>query len=270
MKKLLLIFLGFIVICVLGYCTGGHEPLFQNILNWFTQNWFAFFGILGIFLKLYQQDKNHKTQMTTLTKNLERQIAGQSATLNEQMTLEMNKMHRQFFLQKYDADTKLLLPVLLELLEDLSILESGLIFRGMWCPAAGEHRVPEFSSNDLEEKVSFAKRGNDFLLLECRIIKNCREIFCLGSKEKMSDTIEVCKEIKIYLADRKKDQISKSEQIANTITNIVAYNTTGKDLDAKTMQSCEKSLDESKEKISELYQRLDCAIEKELPGLCKE
>ncbi len=175
------------------------------------------------------------------------------------------QIRRQFFLQKNDTDAKLHLPVLLELLENLSLLESGLTFRGLHWPSKGGHRVPFFSRDDVEGQVSYAKRGNDFLLLGQLIIKNCRTIIYLVPTGKMPKTLTICKSIKEFLNEKKEGQCSKVELMARQVMLCVANSTEGKNNSRQ-----EAELDSVEKKISKFHKDLDLAIEEELPNLCNE
>lgn len=182
------------------------------------------------------------------------------------MTEDRKNIDRQFSLQKSDADTKLYLPILLELLENLNVLEYALIFHGMHCPPI-EHRVPTFSPKDEEGKVSFAKRSYDFFRVGRFIIRDCRKIMFIVPNGKLPKILDTCREIKNHLLFKEEGKKSNLEQIQLSLMNVVAENTLGTSNYPKEIELDKQKLDALREKITSFYERLEDAIEEELPAM---
>lgn len=143
------------------------------------------------------------------------------------------------------------LSVLLQLLENLQILETAMIYRGKFCYII-EHRCPTLSLHDGESDYSYAERAHLFLIKVRELIKNCREIIFLTPTKDLPQTIEIIRDIKKYL-------IQEERKTHTTLLNGIS------EQDHWDRNQC----DNYARQFNSFYQHLDDLIEKELPNLRK-
>ena len=156
-------------------------------------------------------------------------------------------------------DAKANLPILIEILEDLNILEQAYVFRGVFCPPL-EHRAPHLSDKDGDgvTNMSYAQRGRQFQLIGYRIIRNCRKVIFLTPINHLRSTLETCKDIKNFLCLKKtRDSKTHLDQQIMLLIGILPHNNIDREQEIKVFT----------EKLHQFYDALDAAIEKELPRL---
>lgn len=152
------------------------------------------------------------------------------------------------------------LPVFLQLLEDLEILEYAFIHNGCFCPLI-EHRCPSLSNDDGDGlRMSYAQRGHQFLMVGRRIIKNCRQLYFLIPQEYMLKTLPTCLKIENFLC-QKQSRNSKSHldlMITRLISSLVRQ-----DASANSEQR------EFAERLHQFHNDLETNIQEELPKFNK-
>lgn len=165
-------------------------------------------------------------------------------------------MIKTFKDNKY-KDAKDNLPVLLEILEDLNMLEQAFVFDGRLCPSI-EHRCPDLSPHDGNGlQMSFAQRGHQFRIIGQRIIRNCRKIIFLTPNGCLPYTLEICKKIKFFLAEK---ESGDSNTRLDFMINILQASLAGYPKEAVIFTQFYTAL-------REYRLQLDNHIEKELPYL---
>ena len=169
--------------------------------------------------------------------------------------LENSRRKKQ---NKYQ-DAKANLPILMEILEDLNILEQAYIFRGVFCRLL-EHRCPQLSADDVDgvNNMSYSQRAHQFRLIGYRIIRNCSKIIFLTPAGHLPKVLEVCRNIKIFFYSKKRPDSNTHLELNITILlEILQQNRMQRDSEIK----------EFTEKLHQLYADLDAAIVEELPLL---
>lgn len=169
-------------------------------------------------------------------------------------------MEKQFNLNRQVRYSEQLLPVFLEILDDLWILHEVFVFKGRYCPPI-EHRSPNLDLHDDEknEITSYAKREYAFREIGQRLIQNCRKISFLSNEEKLRKTITTCKEIKNYLTRKEK---GKKRHFDRCLISLTSY-LTEKHHDEKGL------LNEAEETLLSFRDQLEKSLEKEFPTLEK-
>lgn len=148
------------------------------------------------------------------------------------------------------------LPILLELLENLDILQMALVYKGKFCPII-EHRCPSLSPNDGEADYSYAQRAQLFFVAGRKIIKCCREVIFLTPEGDLPKTKNKLTEIKTFLMHTKPGQKSSLEKIHQELLLAIA--------EREVTDDCFSYF----EIISNFHADLDKLIELELPILRK-
>lgn len=165
-------------------------------------------------------------------------------------------------------DAKANLPILIEILEDLKILEQACVFHGAFCPLL-EHRMPEFSDKDGVDasKMSYAQRGHQFRLIGHRIIRNCSKMIFLTPEAYLPQTLEVCRNIKNFLCSKKTPNSKSNLDVQiGTLINVLSPQDPGI-VPGNIINSWRCEVKEFAEKINQFHGALEIAIEKELPLL---
>ena len=182
--------------------------------------------------------------------------------LKTQIHANSENLRREFLLQKRYQDTKDNLPVLLEILEDLHVLQQAFVFRGVFCPPL-EHRAPNLSEKDgTGLDMSYAQRTHQFYLVGLRIIKNCRKIIFLTPCTSLPETLKMCKELKNFLSSREEGKKTHLDFMTTTLTSYLG----GQSKDMRTGDLCTQF----HTKLQLFQDTLDSQIEKELPYLTEE
>lgn len=166
-------------------------------------------------------------------------------------------IYKTFQENKY-KDSKDNLPILLEILENLNILEHAFIFKGTFCPYI-EHRCPEISEKDGDgiKTMSYAQRAHQFRKVGQSIIKNCSKIIFLTPKGYLPRTKVTCKEIKDFLTYKKSShEIIKIDYLTQMLLPILS----GQILDCADFRPFH-------ERLNVLRNQLEQSIESELPSL---
>lgn len=173
--------------------------------------------------------------------------------------LQLNTEH------KYkDANNNL--PILLDILEDLSILEQAFLHNGEFCPLI-EHRCPELSAFDGDgiNTMSYAQRAHYFRMIGNKLIKNCRKIIYLTQNAHLPTVLNTCREIKDYLLFKKiPDQKSYLDYMIGVLNNSMSSKTKN---NAEIKIQNKKTINAFVEKLRAFHDKLDNAIEAELPYL---
>jgi len=128
-------------------------------------------------------------------------IALASAYMGSWMVNKHRKMQNS---HQYAKD---ILPILLEILEDIEKLKSAFIFQGRFCPEI-EHRGPGLNKEKDGDGIltmSYAQRGYQFRSIGSQIIRNCRRMVLLTPKQYLPDVLLVCSQLKDFLCERKND-----------------------------------------------------------------
>ena len=107
-------------------------------------------------------------------------------------------LDRQFSLEKRKNDVVVYAPVLLEILRDLNVLYSALVYKGRFCPII-EHRCPNITKEDPSptldntkiDSMSIAQRGFQFFSIGLRLVDNCKKIIFLAKTSFIFNTIEI-------------------------------------------------------------------------------
>jgi hypothetical protein len=155
-------------------------------------------------------------------------------------------------------DAKANLPILLEILEDLNILEQAYVFNGRFSPQL-EHREPTLSNVDGDGlKMSFAQRGHQFQMIGYRIIRNCRKMLFLTPKGHLPEVWKICGDIKKFLCSKEAPD-SKTYLDRSVIALIGSLSREDIDRSAE--------IEEFAVGLRQLHDALDSAIERELPLL---
>lgn len=157
-------------------------------------------------------------------------------------------------------DAKNNLPILLDILEDLEILEQAYIFCGTFCPVL-EHRCPKFSNADGDgiNTMSYAQRGHQFQLIGYKIIRNCRRIIFLTPKKHLPVVVKTCTEIVNFLCQKKSPD--SKQHLDTMITNLISH------LDPENKGYHKDAIDEFSKKLRGLHDKLNDNIKDELPEL---
>jgi hypothetical protein len=169
--------------------------------------------------------------------------------------------------QNQYQDAKEKLPILLEILEDLEILEQAYIFKGKFCPLK-EHRCPDLSAVDGDAllKLSYAQRVHQFRIIGHKLIRNCRRMVYLTPKGHLPNVLMRCSEIKNFLCHKEfLDSKTYFDLMIGCLLNYMAA-TNEKDcpkIDNVVISEMNKFVI----KLREFYDRLDEDIQKELPNL---
>jgi hypothetical protein len=164
-------------------------------------------------------------------------------------------------IQNKYQDTKDNLPILLEILEDLNILQQAFVFNGAFCPPL-EHRCPAISDKDGDglNTMSFAQRGHQFRMVGYRIVRNCRRIMFLTPNGSLLKTLKTCREIKDFLyKKRTSDSKTHLDFMINSLTSYLG----GKTSDSAGLHKFSKE-------VQKFHDKLDNYIEEELPYLIEE
>ncbi len=115
----------------------------------------------------------------------------------------MKEILNSYFLQnsqnKYH-DSKSILPILLEIIEDLEILEQAFIFRGIFCP------LIEYKAPDLALGNNQAQRSHQFHMIGRRIIKNCRSIIYLTPSNHLPLITQNCQQLISFFLSKKSEE----------------------------------------------------------------
>ncbi len=178
------------------------------------------------------------------------------------MRAQRNNLFREIKLERKKNAADALLPVLLELLEDLFTLEEAFIFRGNYCPSI-EHRAANLTMyDDKGDNISFAERQFQFRKIGYRIINNCRIVIFLTKDKQLEGSRGVCKEILNYLNRR----ISgKKRPLDYFIGRLSDYWDSHLDNNSKIELNSE--IKHIKNNLGEFHSELERLIEKELPSL---
>ncbi|MDR3551116.1 MAG: hypothetical protein P4L31_06915 [Candidatus Babeliales bacterium] len=164
-------------------------------------------------------------------------------------------------MQNKYQDSKNNLPILLEILEDLEKLEYAYVFKGQFCPLI-EHRCPSFSDKDGDgtNTMSYAQRSHQFRMVGHRIIKNCRKIVFLTPKEHLPNVLEICVELNSFLCSKKTPD---SKTYFDLMINILMY-----ELNPECIKNnSDPTINIFIEKLRQFHEKLDRAIQEELPSL---
>ena len=158
-------------------------------------------------------------------------------------------------------DAKQSLPILLSILEDLSILHEAYIFRGVFCPQL-EHRCPALSDEDGDGlKMSYAQRGHQFQMIGYRLIRNCRKMIFITPSSHLPQVLDTCKKIIKSLRYRKTPS-SKNYLDYMSIVIVAClsekYNTSHPKIE---------QMEQFAKKLQNWHDLLEREIEKELPSL---
>ena len=202
------------------------------------------------------------------------QIRANEKNLLSQLKADRDNTERLFYLQKHDADAKAYVPVLLEILKDIRVFHSALVYKGLFCPMI-EHRCPNIlwedpkqsnnSSSDFFHSMSIAQRGQQFFLFGLRIVDNCRQIVFLAKSDELPETIALCKRIKDILFSLEQGKTTKLQKI---VIDIQTYLKSTISNPNGHSESCSTNiLEEDKEMFLDFYKKLDETVEKELPYL---
>ena len=191
-----------------------------------------------------------------------------------QLKANEKKMEKLFFLQKHHEDSRLYIPIVLELLQDLNIVHSFLIFRGSFCPFI-EHRSPVISMDDPDpinrsssnniHAMSIAQREHQFISFGMKIIDNCRRIIFLVKDEELPETKKICSEIINELFHKTKGSKTKLEILQLQIQECIKGTTT--DPNMERLKEVQENLNDVETLILNFYDRLEATIALELPRL---
>lgn len=183
-------------------------------------------------------------------------------------------LDRQFSLEKRKNDVIAYAPVLLEILRDLNILYSALVYKGRFCPII-EHRCPNITKEDPSStldntkthSMSIAQRGFQFFSIGLRLVDNCKKIIFLAKKEELPITIALCREIKQFLFSLEQGKNTKLQKIMTGIQSCLAGTVSGETMPNLAHHSHDALLTEDQEALLAFYQKLEEAVEQELPYL---
>jgi hypothetical protein len=157
-------------------------------------------------------------------------------------------------------DAKEILPILLELLEDLGILEEVFVFKGAFCPSF-EHRLPTLSNvdGDGSSSMSFAQRVYKFNTIASRIVRNCRKVMYLVPIQTLPGVINICVNIIEFFCTKDSQDSHTEWELARI--DLLNYMTDPKN------ELIDNRLNVFLRGIQRFYQELDEAITNDLPKL---